>query len=234
MRCISRAESTRILEECHASTCGDHYSGETTTHKIVRAGYYWLSLFKDAYVFVRGCDKCQRAAGKLRNAPLPLNPVFLERPFAKWALDFVGPISPTSSGRHAYILTITYYFMKWAEASLLIKANSANVISVLSNDIFTHFGVPTEPIADNGTQFTSAEMVEFYYQNNIFLRQSSIYYPQGNGLAESTNKTLIRILKKTIRIWEKLAYEVVTCIVGVSYYLQGQYRFYPLHIGLRI
>jgi hypothetical protein len=28
--------------------------------------------------------------------------------------------------------------------------------------------------------------------------QSSNYYPQGNGLVESTNKTLIQILKKTI------------------------------------
>jgi hypothetical protein len=28
--------------------------------------------------------------------------------------------------------------------------------------------------------------------------QSSNYYPQGNGLVESTNKTLIHILKKTI------------------------------------
>jgi hypothetical protein len=30
--------------------------------------------------------------------------------------------------------------------------------------------------------------------------QSSNYYPQGNGLAESTNKTLIQILKKTIDV----------------------------------
>jgi hypothetical protein len=28
--------------------------------------------------------------------------------------------------------------------------------------------------------------------------QSSNYYPQGNGLAQSTNNTLIEILKKTI------------------------------------
>jgi hypothetical protein len=28
--------------------------------------------------------------------------------------------------------------------------------------------------------------------------QSSNYYPQGNGLVESTNKTLVQILKKTI------------------------------------
>ena len=142
-------------------------------------------------MFVCKCDKCQRAVGKLCNAPLPLNPVLLERPFAKWALDFVILISPTSSGHHAYILTITDYFMKWAEASPLIKDNSKNFISVLTEDIFTRFRVPTELIADNGTQFTSAKMVEFCYQNNIVLRQSSTYYPQGNGLAESTNKTLI-------------------------------------------
>ena len=30
------------------------------------------------------------------------------------------------------------------------------------------------------------------------LHYSANYYPQGNGLAESTNKNLIRILKKTV------------------------------------
>jgi hypothetical protein len=33
--------------------------------------------------------------------------------------------------------------------------------------------------------------------------QSSNYYPQGNGLAKSTNKTLIQILKKTIDLNQK-------------------------------
>ena len=34
---------------------------------------------------------------------------------------------------------------------------------------------------------------------NITLGHSTAYYPEGNGLAESSNKTLVRILKKTIR-----------------------------------
>ena len=35
-------------------------------------------------------------------------------------------------------------------------------------------------------------------KKGIKLHHSTNYYPQGNGLAESTNKNLIRILKKTM------------------------------------
>lgn len=43
--------------------------------------------------------------------------------------------------------------------------------------------------------------------HNIYLSTSSNYYPQGNGLAESSNKNLIRIMRRTIednqRAWHK-------------------------------
>ena len=35
-------------------------------------------------------------------------------------------------------------------------------------------------------------------ERGIKLHYYANYYPQGNGLAESTNKNLIRILKKTV------------------------------------
>lgn len=35
-------------------------------------------------------------------------------------------------------------------------------------------------------------------EKGIIIRYSAHYYPQGNGVAESTNKNLIRILKKTV------------------------------------
>lgn len=38
----------------------------------------------------------------------------------------------------------------------------------------------------------------FELENGIFLYHSSNYYPQGNGLAESTNKNVIRIIQKNI------------------------------------
>jgi hypothetical protein len=45
-------------------------------------------------------------------------------------------------------------------------------------------------------QFSSGQ--NLYNLYGIVMGKSSNYYPQGNGLSESTNKTLIQILKKTI------------------------------------
>jgi hypothetical protein len=41
-------------------------------------------------------------------------------------------------------------------------------------------------------------MIDFCGSHNISLTHSTPYYPQGNGLVESSNKTLIRIIKKLL------------------------------------
>jgi hypothetical protein len=41
-------------------------------------------------------------------------------------------------------------------------------------------------------------MSKFALEKGIKLKYSASYYPQGNGLAESTNKNLIKIIKRTV------------------------------------
>ena len=41
-------------------------------------------------------------------------------------------------------------------------------------------------------------MFDFNIKRGFKLKYSANYYPQGNGLAESTNKNLIKIIKRTI------------------------------------
>jgi hypothetical protein len=41
-------------------------------------------------------------------------------------------------------------------------------------------------------------MVRFYQKYNIILGHSTTYYPQGNGLAESSNKSVIIVIKKVL------------------------------------
>ena len=68
----------------------------------------------------------------------------------------------------------------------------------LQNHIMTRFGVPISLVFDNATYFYSIRLTTFANERGITLHYSTNYYQQGNGLAESTNKNLIRILKKTI------------------------------------
>ena len=41
-------------------------------------------------------------------------------------------------------------------------------------------------------------MINFCHKYHITLGHSTAYYPQGNGLAESFNKSLINIIKKVL------------------------------------
>lgn len=52
-------------------------------------------------------------------------------------------------------------------------------------------------VFDNANYFSSLKIYEFALENMIFLKHASKYYPQGNALAEPTNKNLIHIIKKT-------------------------------------
>ena len=118
--------------------------------------------------------------------------------FSKWTLDFIGEINPHSSGQHRWILVSTDYFTKWIEAVPTRKADHNLVIKFLTENIFSRFGCPHKLITDNVAAFKAKELVEMCDSMGIKLVHSTSYYPQGNGLAESYNKNLIKIIKKLL------------------------------------
>lgn len=75
------------VNDYHSSACGGHLSSYTTTQKILRAGYFWPSIFKDCILVVRKCHECQIYQRKLRAPPTLLHPVITIGPFAKWGID---------------------------------------------------------------------------------------------------------------------------------------------------
>ena len=83
----------------------------------------------------------------------PLQPQVMIEPFEKWALDFVGPISPMSC-KKKYILVCTDYVTKWVEAKALFWAIEKFVVEFIFDEIFTWFGVPREIVTNQGSQFT--------------------------------------------------------------------------------
>jgi hypothetical protein len=46
-RCLTIDEVDRVLNNCHSGACGGHLSGISTTQKIIRASYFWSTLFHD-------------------------------------------------------------------------------------------------------------------------------------------------------------------------------------------
>ena len=109
-------------EVVHDGPDGGHFSARKIEVKIMRASYYWPTLFNDAHKYVRKCEKCVFFSGKQRLASLPLHPIQVDQPFTQWGLDFIGPINPPFSASHEWILAATYYFTRWMELVALKDA----------------------------------------------------------------------------------------------------------------
>ena len=55
VRCLEKDDVDHIIIELHDGLEGGHFSGETTTHKVLRVGYYWPTLFRDANAHAQKC-----------------------------------------------------------------------------------------------------------------------------------------------------------------------------------
>jgi len=132
LRCLDEEQSIEVMQQFHSSICGGHHYWKTTAQNILRARYYWPTLFSDVFSFFKSCDRCQRFEGKQQLRSLPLKLIHASGPFQQWGLDFIGEINPHSSGQHRWILVATDYFTKWIEAIPTRKADHHVVMRFLT------------------------------------------------------------------------------------------------------
>ena len=110
----------------------------------------------------------------------------------------IGQIYPPSSKNHKFILVATDYFTKWVEAIPLKSVTSKEMIEFVKEHIIYWFGIPQTITTDHSTMFISDEFKELATGMGIKLLNSSPYYAQANGQAESSNKGIIKLIKRKI------------------------------------
>ncbi|XP_033511228.1 uncharacterized protein [Nicotiana tomentosiformis] len=112
LRCVDAAESTRLLEEIHAGTCGPHMNGFTLAKQILTDGYFWMTMESDNICYVQKCHQCQIHGDFIRVPLNELNVMGSPWLFNTWGMDVIGPIEPATSNGHRFILVVVDYFTK--------------------------------------------------------------------------------------------------------------------------
>ena len=87
--CLEREDADKVLKELHDGPVGGHFAENTTPHKMLRASYYWPTLFKDAHTYAKNYKTSQISARREKRAVVPLQPVTVSRPFEQWGLDII-------------------------------------------------------------------------------------------------------------------------------------------------
>ena len=197
LRCLDHLEALYVLVELHEGVCGNHSGGRSLAHRAHSQEYYWPTMKKDTAAYVKKCDKCQRHAHIPHAPSKTLKPISGPWPFAQWGMDIVGPL-PAAAAQKKFLLVATDYFNKWVEAEAYASIKDKDVTKFVWKNTICRFGIPQTIIADNGPQFDSITFRNFCSKLNIQNLYSTPRYPQSNGQAEATNKTLVIALKKRL------------------------------------
>ncbi|GJS87443.1 reverse transcriptase domain-containing protein [Tanacetum coccineum] len=124
-RCVFGQEALEILKACHEGSTGGHHSANITARKVFDAGFFWPTIYKDAYELIKSCDTCQRQGKISHRDEMPQNAIQVCEIFDVWGIDFMGPF-PSSRG-NKYILVAVDYLSKWVKAKAL-PTNDARVV----------------------------------------------------------------------------------------------------------
>nr|GEW47321.1 reverse transcriptase domain-containing protein [Tanacetum cinerariifolium] len=172
-----------------------HYGANYTAKKVFDSGFYWRTIYKDAFELDKNCDSCQRQGKISQRDEMPQNSIQVCEIFDVWGIDFMGPF--LSSKGNKYILVVVDYLSKWVEAKAL-PTNDARVVVKILKSIFSQFGTPKAIIRDKGTHFCNDQFSRVMSKYGVTHRLSIAYHPQTSAHVKVTNRGLKQILERTV------------------------------------
>ncbi len=185
----------QILRIAHSTPMAGHTGSKATKHKIMR-NFFWPNMSTDIKAYCQSCVPCQKTAKKtLPQAPLQTTPTFTT-PFARVALDVVGPL-PLTDRKHMYVLTYIDMATRYPDA-VPLKTTTSKAVATVILEIFCRLSIPDEILTDRGSNFVSTFMREVYHFLGIKHLKTSPYRPQTNGCLEKYHHTLMQMVRKSV------------------------------------
>lgn len=173
-----------ILERLHLA-----HQGVQRTKAKARRVLYWPGMARDIEMMVEKCEPCQQLQPQHQKEPLITHEI-PELPWMKVGADIF------ELRGQSYLLLVDY-LTKYPEVLNLPDKTAHTVIQKMKS-VFARHGIPRELVSDH-VPFASYEMKSFAASWEFKLTHSSPGYPQSNGLAERTIKTVKHALKKALR-----------------------------------
>ena len=111
LKCIEGKDTDYVLREVHEGVCGNHIGARALAGKVLRQGYYWPTILRDATDLVRRCKICQEHAKISRLPSEPFTSITSPWRFQQLGLDILGPL-PIGKGQCRFIIVAVDYFTK--------------------------------------------------------------------------------------------------------------------------
>ena len=144
---LPQARRNTAIRVAHIVPMAGHLGFEHTKYRLLQH-FYWSTLTRDVRKACKSCPQCQKTA-KRPSSKAPLIPLpIMAEPFARVAIDMVGPLTRTKAGNKC-ILTLMDYGSRYPEA-IPLKITDSQTVATALVDIFSRLGIPEEILSDQG------------------------------------------------------------------------------------
>jgi len=112
---------------------------------------------------------------------------------------------PVSCQNNRYLLVMQDYFTKWPTAIALPDQTAARITRELVK-LFSDFGIPRIVHLDQGCNFESIILHQTMEAFGVSKSHTTAYHPQGDGMVEHLNRSLLQLLRvyiDTQEEWER-------------------------------
>ncbi|XP_019228075.1 PREDICTED: uncharacterized protein LOC109209286 [Nicotiana attenuata] len=144
-KCLGPHQTRQVLEEVHEGHCGAHTGNRAVVRCLIRAGYYWPTMKKEAADYVRKCKQCQKYAPMIHQAGELLHSVTSPWPFIKWGMDIIGPL-PAGRGNNSPLYEQDLHYMSKRQSTFddeyYLDDSRSNILMAKAIDIGS---TPFEP-----------------------------------------------------------------------------------------
>ena len=179
---IPSAMRPKVLHELHAS-----HQGTVRTKQRAKLIVYWPGINNDIDNIILSCNHCQESLPSQRKEPIIMKPR-PTRPFQEIAIDFC------SYAGHNFLIIVDCH-TDWPDIIHMgNNTTTPRLITTLLN-VFCRTGAPDIVWSDQGPQFTSKLFLDFTKEWGFQHITSSPMYPQSNGKAEATVKSMKNLIK---------------------------------------
>lgn len=126
-------------------------------------------------------------------AKAPLQPIPVEGPFDRVAVDVLGPF-PTSKRGNKYVVIFSDYFTKWHEAFAVKNADVPTTARLFVEEILCCHSVPRKLLSDRGKSFLAKMVKDICKMVNTSKVNTTSYHTECDGLVQRFNHTLTTII----------------------------------------
>ena len=178
-----------IMQEAHERLA---HQGATKTAEKMARHYQWPGYGDDVKRHVASCITCQEAKPPQRILRAKLQPIVTNAPGEILMIDY-EKMTKAHDGSAGVLMMVDHY-SKYCMAASVPAFTAEEAAKAIWFKWIQSCGIPDVIHSDKGSHFENSLLQELCLHLGAVKTHTSGYHPQGNGLVERMNRTIVKCL----------------------------------------